>query len=48
MCFTYLHVLTYTCLMKFYNAKDQGGESKSHPLRGEGENMPVNNGGTNI
>ena len=21
---------------------DQGGESKSHPLRGEGENKPVN------
>ena len=30
-----------------YNYK-QGGESKSHPLRGEGENMPLNNGGTNI
>ena len=26
----------------------QGVESKSHPLRGEGENMPVNNGGNNI
>ena len=26
----------------------QGGESKSHPLRGEGENKPVNNGGNNI
>ena len=39
-------VITATSVPR--NLYDQGGESKSHPLRGEGENMPFNNGENNI
>ena len=38
----FLHIHFYVI------AINRGGESKSHSLRGEGENMPVNNGGNNI